>query len=159
LIFCSRLDLLLGLTADEEIMVRNRPQDVTSRMALIPAFVVILVSSLAVGQIPSPNGPALSVRSVDFSNMTYPYTNGLRLSQKTFTLRDGIFEETPSAVGMKLDHLAFVDVTGDGIEEAILYFAVRTRGSTQPGCVYIYSMSGDQLALLWAFDTGDRADG
>lgn len=103
-----------------------------------------------------------SIRAVDFSNFTYPYTWNLVVTgsrRKTFTLHNGTFKEENSAVGMSLGHVLYGDVTGDGREEAIVFLGVRTGGSAIPGCIYIYAIRKNRPSLLWAFTTGDRADG
>jgi len=51
------------------------------------------------------------------------------------------------------------DVTGDGIEEAIVSLGIQTGGSATPGLVYIYTFQRNAPKLLWLRSTGDRADG
>jgi hypothetical protein len=105
---------------------------------------------------------AQSIRAIDFANFTYPYTSGLLLPndrQRSFTLRDGKFPETKRAVGMYFGHVFYGDVTGDAIEEALVYLEVHTNGTAAPGCVYVYRVTNRQPQLLWSFDTGDRQYG
>ena len=121
-----------------------------------------LVITLLVTQTAFAQQHGSTIRSIDFANFTYPYTSDLvwpRDRIKTFTLHNSKFLETKHRVGMSLANVSYGDVTGDGVEEAILYFGVHTNGSAAPGCVYIYTMRGKRARLLWAFDTGDRTDG
>jgi hypothetical protein len=106
--------------------------------------------------------PDQLIRSVDFSNFTYPWTTDLAVpgsSKKTFTLKDGGSPEKSDEVGMSLLSLGYGDLTGDGTEEAIVVLAVSTNGSAIPHAVYIYTLENKQPKPLWAFSTGDRADG
>jgi hypothetical protein len=114
---------------------------------------------------PTPSSP---IRSIDFSNFIYPRTADLMVpgAGKTFALKDGEFEEAGieagreyGAAGMYMGDVVYGDVTGDGAEEAMVSLGVQTAGSAIPNCVYIYTLKNDRLKLLWAFTTGDRADG
>jgi len=107
--------------------------------------------------LPSPD----SIRHIDFDNFKYPRTADLRTpgGEKSFTLKGGGFEETKSNVGMYMGDVVYGDITGDGLEEAMVSLGVASGGSAIPNCVYIYTLEGNRLKLLWAFTTGDRADG
>ncbi|MGQ0764024.1 MAG: hypothetical protein ACT4OT_18695 [Acidobacteriota bacterium] len=50
------------------------------------------------------------------------------------------------------------DVTGDGLDDAIVVLTVSIRGTAIPYYVYIYGIERNQPKLLWAFETGDRSD-
>ncbi|HKQ93507.1 MAG TPA: hypothetical protein VJZ77_22800 [Blastocatellia bacterium] len=62
-------------------------------------------------------------------------------------------------MGVYLGDVRYGDVTGDGQEEAIVVLSILTGGSAMPNCVYVYTWDRRRPKLLWAFDTGDRADG
>src|SRR5262245_30069795 len=62
-------------------------------------------------------------------------------------------------MGVHLSRVSYCDVTGDGQEEAIVVLSILTGGSAMPNCVYVYTWDQRRPKLLWAFDTGDRADG
>jgi hypothetical protein len=55
--------------------------------------------------------------------------------------------------------LNYGDVTGDGIEEAMMMFGIESRGSAILEIVYVYGLKNGKPILLWSFETGDRADG
>ena len=55
--------------------------------------------------------------------------------------------------------LNYGDVTGDGIEEAMMMLGIESHGSAIPEIVYIFGLSKGKPTLLWSFETGDRADG
>jgi hypothetical protein len=123
----------------------------------IAALLIVIAFTVTYSQ---PRGA--SIQSIDFENFTYPYTSGLLLPtdrQRHFRLHNGTFPETKRAVGMYFGHVFYGDVTGDGIEEALVFLVVHTNGSAIPGCVYVYQMGRGRPQLLWSFDTGDRADG
>ena len=109
-----------------------------------------------------------SIRAIDFRNFTYPWVVELvdpAKPNETFTLRNGKRPETRdergfvNEMGIFLQSISYADVTGDGEEEAIIVLSVLTGGSAIPHCVYIYTLQDDNPKLLWAFSTGDRADG
>ena len=120
-----------------------------------------LISSTAFSQ-----QPGSSIHSVDFANFTYPWTDGLsvRGGTETFSLRDGKRPEIRDAsghvdeIGVYLEQVSYGDVTGDGIEDAIIFMSILTGASAMPGQVYIYTLRGNHPKLLWHFSTGDRAE-
>lgn len=122
---------------------------------------MLLISSSAFSQRRSS-----SIRSVDFANFTYPWTAGLAIrgGTETFSLRDGKRPEIRDAnghveeIGVYLEQVSYGDVTGDGIEEAIIFMSILTGASAMPGQVYIYTLRGEHPELLWHFSTGDRAE-
>jgi hypothetical protein len=106
-----------------------------------------------------------AIRSVDFANFTFPWLNELGDSRKTFTLRSGELKPTHGKSGMvegtgvTLQSIAYGDVTDDGGEEAIVVLNIITGGSAVPHATYIYALQRGTPKLLWAFSTGDRAQG
>jgi len=63
-------------------------------------------------------------------------------------------------VPTRLSYLTYGDVTGDGVEEAIVVLSAPfTGGTMRLNCVYVFTQQGERPKLLWAFGTGDRADG
>ncbi|MDQ6788646.1 MAG: hypothetical protein M3033_17725 [Acidobacteriota bacterium] len=109
---------------------------------------------------PSPrlNSP---IRKIDFRNFTYPWTEGLSTKdEKNFTLKDGeIPFERDGQMGVSLEKIEYVDITGDGADEAILIISLQTGGSAVPNVVYVYTIEKEKPKLLWSFYTGDRAEG
>jgi hypothetical protein len=113
---------------------------------------------------PSPNSP---IRSIDFRNFTYSFTEGLRNPtdpKPTFTLKDGKHPETRDKqglvgeIGISLNNVIYGDVTGDNQEDAILTMSILTGGSAAPNIVYIYTLENNRPKQLWDFTTGDRAN-
>ena len=116
--------------------------------------------------------------SFDFKNFTYPLPRGWQNPDGTdLTLTDGrrvpvnrfIDEEMPDEekiearatrrIGMSYVTTKYLDVTGDGHDEAIVILKVETTGNAIPQLVYIYEWKDEKPQLLWNFRTGDRADG
>lgn len=62
-------------------------------------------------------------------------------------------------IGMSYVTTKFLDVNGDGIDEAIVILKIETAGSAIPQIGYIYTWKDDKPELMWTFRTGDRADG
>ena len=105
------------------------------------------------------------IRSVDFANFAYSWNADLGDTDKTFTLKNGELPATRDKRGMIdemgvfFGHVKYGDVTGDDVEEAIVFLSIQTGGSAIPGVLYIYTWQNDRPVLLWSRSTGDRADG
>jgi hypothetical protein len=120
---------------------------------------------------PSPTAAAVrsptqasAIRQIDFENFTYPASPIYSKGARPFRLKDGEYRGRLEDSGVEPERVSLVDiiygdVTGDGIDDAILVLTVSTRGSAIPYYVYIYGIERSKPRLLWAFDTGDRADG
>ncbi|HBR57759.1 MAG TPA: hypothetical protein DEA22_09880, partial [Blastocatellia bacterium] len=114
----------------------------------------------------------------DFRNYTYPLPRGWQNPDRTdAALVNGRLE--PVAAGIDddmsdaekaaarserrigLSHVVtkYFDVTGDGVDEAIVILKIETTGNAIPQIVYIFEWKEDKPELLWYFRTGDRADG
>ena len=116
--------------------------------------------------------------SFDFKNFTYPLPRGWQNPDGSdLTLVDGRVdpvskfidedmadEEKLEAratrrIGMSYVTTRYLDLTGDGHDEAIVIVKVETTGNAIPQLVYVYEWKDGQPELLWNFRTGDRADG
>ena len=91
-----------------------------------------------------------SIRAIDFSNFTYP-------AYQQFTLKNGKFGVMED--GMTLWKVVYGDVTGDGVEEAIVILNMDLAGSALMHRVYIYTLKNRLPKLILAFTSGDRAWG
>ncbi len=102
-----------------------------------------------------------SVRSIDFSNFTYPGSRGLfptpEYETTKFTLKNG--KSGDWREGMTFWKVIYGDVTGDGVEETIVVLSVNTEGSAAVNHVYIYTLKNNRPKFLWGFESGDRAWG
>lgn len=115
----------------------------------------------------------------DFRNFTYELPRGWQNPDGTadITLRNGRIAPVETRVDEKMDDEEkadlksqrrigmsfvtekFLDVTGDGQDEAIVVLKVETGGSAVPQLVYVFSWKDNHPELIWPFRTGDRADG
>ncbi|MGH7782596.1 MAG: hypothetical protein ACREO5_01960 [Candidatus Binatia bacterium] len=114
----------------------------------------------------------------DFKNFTYPLPRGWQnpddsdvtlkngvLAPVSTTVTDDMDDEEKAAakserrIGMSYVTTRYMDVTGDGTDEAVVVLKVETAGSAIPQFVYIYDWKDDKPELIWFFRTGDRADG
>ena len=109
--------------------------------------------------------PDSPIQRIDFANFRYP-SYVVEGEVHGFKLRDGeLLPKRKDEVGRPLDMwlrlsgVTYGDVTGDGVEEAIVDVTWITGGTGDPDLVYIYALRKGKLKLLWAFATGDRADG
>jgi hypothetical protein len=107
------------------------------------------------------------IRSIDFRNFTYPFTEGLIdpiNPKRTFTLKNGELPETRNKqglvdeMGIYLGNVIYGDVTNDNQEDAIVTISILTGGSATPQIVYVFTLENNRPKQLWAFSTGDRAD-
>jgi len=110
----------------------------------------------------SPDSP---IRKVDFDNFSYPFPDKPN-GRKKIKLRDGEQPPTefskhgiPHDIGYGLSDVNYADLTGDGVEEAIVLMGLIHSGTSTAGYVYIYGMKKQRPQLLWSFEYGDRADG
>jgi len=116
--------------------------------------------------------------SFDFKNFTYPLprgwqnpdgtdltlTDGKRVPISKFINEDMEDEEKAEAramrrIGMSYVTTRYLDLTGDGQDEAIVILKVETTGNAIPQLVYVYEWKDGKPELIWNFRTGDRADG
>jgi len=114
----------------------------------------------------------------DFRNYSYPLPRGWQNPDNSdITLKNGVLapvsadvnddmsdEEKAQAksqrrIGMSYVTTKYMDVTGDGQDEALVILKVETSGSALPQFVYVFDWKNDKQELIWYFRTGDRADG
>lgn len=67
--------------------------------------------------------------------------------------------KTQRRIGMTLVTVKFMDLTGDGADEAVVVLKVETGGSAVPQIVYIFEWKNGAPEQIWLSRTGDRADG
>lgn len=118
------------------------------------------------------------IGSFDFRNFSYPLprgwenpdgsditlVNGRRDPVMVNTDVDSSDDEKMLAkadrrIGMSYVTTKFMDVNGDGQDEALVILKIETAGSAIPQVVYVYSWKDGKPELFWNFRTGDRADG
>lgn len=116
--------------------------------------------------------------SFDFKNFTYPLPRGWQNPDGSdLTLIDGHVEpiskfvdedmadeekleaRATRRIGMSYVTTKYMDVTGDGHDEALVVLKVETTGNAIPQLVYVYEWKDGKPELIWNFRTGDRADG
>ncbi len=96
----------------------------------------------------------------DFPNFRFPYYC-FAPGGEPFSLVEGHYTD-PGGGEMTLSRVKYADVTGDGVDEALVVLAISTGGTSHPYCVYIFAANPDEAdkpQLVWTFRTGDRADG
>lgn len=126
---------------------------------MIPRSVLPLAVALAAAACqpasPAPaQRPAPSVRDVDFRSFRYEFEG------TSWTLADGT-QPDPGEEEWRyeLDGVSYGDVTGDGAEEAIVTVTASTGGTMVPHWVFVYGAGARGPRPLWAFASGDRAQG
>jgi hypothetical protein len=98
------------------------------------------------------------IRKIDFRNFTFP-----GFQDKRIILKNGKQEITRECGGTiySLGDIDYVDLTGDGREEALV--AVEDFSGCGSSCVsygyYVYTMRNNRLQLLWKYSTGCEAEG
>ncbi len=127
------------------------------------ALAAITATLLLCFQIAFPQQKVSPIRSIDFANYKYPGSRGhfstAEYATNGFTLRGGKSKQTLKQYGMTLKSIAYGDVTGDGVEEAMISLVIETDGSAGVNHVYIYTLSDGVPKFLWGFESGDRAWG
>lgn len=100
-----------------------------------------------------------SIRSVDFSNFTFP-SKAIRTEVKEdITLKNGRSNKIGDFGPALLTHLSYGDVTSDNDDDALVVLFISNEGTAKEYVIYIYSLLGESPKLLWSFRTGDRAQG
>lgn len=118
------------------------------------------------------------IGSYDFTNHTYPLPRGwqnpdsseITLSGANIepiaeTFSDDMSNEERAElraarrIGMSFGKVKYFDVTGDGIDEAIVILKIETAGAAIPQVAYFFEWKDGRPELIWHFRTGDRADG
>ncbi|HEX6373328.1 MAG TPA: hypothetical protein VF006_30675 [Longimicrobium sp.] len=128
-----------------------------ARLAFMVLLAALPSAASCGGSAPAP-GAAASIRGTDFSNFRYHFqrtTIALRDSAQEPVRRNGIIHES----GYLLDGVVYGDVTGDGVEDAVVVVEEVTGGSAVPNRVFVYQAGADGPRRLWSFETGDRAAG
>lgn len=62
-------------------------------------------------------------------------------------------------IGLSYVTTKYLDVTGDGEDEAVVVLKIETGGNAIPQVVYVFTWKNGAPELIWPFRTGDRADG
>jgi hypothetical protein len=114
---------------------------------------------------PSPTQNS-SIRTLNFYNFTYhwyPKWEHMMSKEKEFTLRNGKTEiDVPSGSNepstFELVNIQYGDITGDGAEDAIITIKMDVMGNSMPYVVFVYTKTDIEPKMLWAHETGDRAD-
>jgi hypothetical protein len=119
------------------------------------------------------------IGTFDFKNFTYELPRGWQNPDGTtdFTLTggkiapvEGTFSDDMSdeekadirqrrRIGMSYVTTKYLDMTGDGEDEAVVILKVETGGSAIPQLAYVFQWKDGGPNLIWPFRTGDRADG
>jgi len=150
-IFRLSIILACGLSTLVCSATKTRDYSMDSHTARSPSPVARAQAVVSPSPTTSPTIINSDIRSADFNHIPYrdvPDYSGP--TAKHITLKAG--EGRPSYVN-------FGDVNGDGLEEAMVVLSIANRGSAILHYVYVFSWERQQPKLLWAFETGDRADG
>lgn len=98
----------------------------------------------------------------DFKNHTYPLPRGWQGNGVTeLRIENGAApaSQEEKQIGLSYVTAKYMDVTGDGQDEAFVILKIETAGSAIPQIVYVFSWKDGAPELIWYFRTGDRADG
>ena len=133
-------------------------------------------SPAGVADSPSPSAPSLkvspaldhSIRRADFRNFTYewlPAGHDAPAGVTAITLKDGEAEygylpgETPDFAAISFQDLSYGDVTGDGVEDAVVVLLIDGPGNPRPYGVFVYTEAAGSTRLLWAHTSGGGSHG
>jgi hypothetical protein len=107
------------------------------------------------------------IRNIDFKNFTYdwyPSDLDIPTTGKKIILSDGSMEtgfgygKEPKEFFLIEDGVQYGDLTGDGVEEAVVVLGIITSGTARANIVFVYGLSEGKPTRLWAYQTGDRWD-
>lgn len=104
---------------------------------------------------------ATSIRDIDFANFAYPWTTWVnsKLASTRLQLHSGqSVKQQGIQEDVKLAEVTYGDVTGDGVDDAIVRLNVRPNGPTQDrawmSSTFIYTLRPGFAVLLAEFDSG-----
>jgi hypothetical protein len=135
-----------------------------------------LQAELLDGRNKTTNNP---IGKFDFKNFTYELPRGWQNPDGTAEIRltngrvapvdgnvkdemgegDRVVARSERRIGLSYVTTKYFDVTGDGLDEAVVVLKIETGGSAIPQIVYVFTWNQDRPELIWPFRTGDRADG
>ncbi len=107
------------------------------------------------------NKPELAVnetdspfKRVDFKNFSYPLEIDAKdEKEKSLTLKDGKLEKSNESNGAELGKIQYADLTGDGVDEAIIDLGITEDKNAKSNVVYVYTLEDEKPKLLWSFET------
>ncbi|MEO7540065.1 MAG: hypothetical protein ABIV21_08545, partial [Pyrinomonadaceae bacterium] len=120
------------------------------------------------------------IGNADFKNFTYELPRGWENPDgKEITLTNGrvapvsvnekvsekMTDEEKSElkasrrIGLSYVTTKYLDMTGDGQDEAIVILKIETGGSAIPQVAYVFMWKDGKPEVIWPIRTGDRADG
>jgi hypothetical protein len=107
---------------------------------------------------------ASPIGKFDFKNYTYPLPRGWQDSdggeaELVGGKRAMEMSEDVKKIGLSFVTTKFLDITGDGQDEAIVILKIETGGGAIPQLVYVFTWKNEEPEMIWYFRTGDRADG
>jgi len=104
-----------------------------------------------------------AIGKFDFKNHTYPLPRGWQgaggVTELAIENGTAPASQEDKQIGLSYITTKFLDVTGDGQEEAVVVLKIVTAGSALPQVAYVFEWKNDAPELIWYFRTGDRADG
>jgi hypothetical protein len=128
-------------------------------------YIAYLLLPVLLSAAPQPIAPK-SIRTVDFRNFSYRwYPSGYRspTRSRSVTLVGGALEVRGSGkvedVFFDLSNVSYVDLTGDGIEDALVTVTAIFNPNGGCSCTFIFSMVGSAPVERWRLETGNRAFG
>ncbi|MGQ0542059.1 MAG: hypothetical protein ACT4O9_09455 [Blastocatellia bacterium] len=114
----------------------------------------------------------------DFKNFKYPLPRGWHHPDGSdATLENGLAEpkfedigddmsneekaeqKAARRIGLSYITTKFLDVTGDGEDDAAVILRILAGGPQTPQIAYLFTRKDNEPELIWFFRTGDRADG
>ena len=135
-----------------------------ARMALISILVIVS------------GGLGRNIRDIDFGDESFPFDDTrtvpaewrwievIRASQ--VKLEKGRHEfgegDTRGGVGrpaLMLESIAYGDLTGDGLEDAVVNLRYSTGGTAAWNYVYVFGMEDGELKVVSVLESGSRAAG
>lgn len=127
------------------------------RPALIAAAAVVAFAPIASAAPPPPG----DIHAVDFKNFSFADTPCGGEDSAPITVKNGLFEkdDEDDRVYFEIQDVVYGDVTGDGVDEAVVQMLCNTGGSGQFTDGAVYTMRGGKPVLLGTLGVGDRADG
>ena len=122
------------------------------------AFALVLIAAFAFAA-QAQTKKSSGIRSVDFRNLSYPFVYGDE--EMTAKLRNGKFKlaDVDGMVYVNKNDVAYGDVNGDGIEDAVVRLRLTTGASLRDFEIQAYTLEKGKAKLLARLNMDKATEG
>jgi hypothetical protein len=123
-------------------------------------LVVSFACLALVAAVPARGQQIRNIHDIDFKNFTYADAPCAGEGEP-ITVKNGVYErdQEDDKVYFEIRGVVFGDLTGDGVDEAVVRTLCNTGGTGQFTDALVYTLRGGKPTVIGELGIGDRADG